>query len=287
MNYENMNLDDLFKEADTCEAKLDFAATISIYREALKRELPIAARLKALDGLTRTLLNAKDLDGAEKAATEMCEFLAATFGATHKNVGLGLNRLIRVATDKNELARAADLGKQAVEIFQKAVSDAPDDKKGAAKQQLAAAYFALANNCFNSKDYGGAEEASRSALDLWLEIEGDKGLTVANLCNNLGRIVEIQGRRDEGIELHKQAVAIRREILGDHQDTAFSLGNLGTSYAESGQLTEAISILREAVDIYDKLGMGGTPAVESHRQNLKTCMQTLDEQGKKYKCCSM
>ncbi len=49
--------------------------------------------------------------------------------------------------------------------------------------------------------------------------------------NNLGRLYEECGQLDRGIALHRKAVALRQDVLGDHEDTAFSLGNLGVALA--------------------------------------------------------
>ena len=60
----------------------------------------------------------------------------------------------------------------------------------------------------------------------------------------------------EGIALHRQAVALRTRLLGDHEDTAFSLGNLGVALASGGEWQEAAATLEQAVAMYEKLGLG-------------------------------
>ncbi|MEG6503555.1 DUF4125 family protein, partial [Desulfovibrio sp. 1214_IL3152] len=96
---------------------------------------------------------------------------------------------------------------------------------------------------------------------------------------NLGRLYEERGLLAAGIDWHRQAVSLRRKVCGEHEDTAFSLGNLGVALASDGQWSEAARTLEEAVACYDRLGKGRSVEAESYRKNLDLCRRALAEQG--------
>ena len=91
--------------------------------------------------------------------------------------------------------------------------------------------------------------------------------------NNLGRICEERGQLAEGIALHRQAVALRRELRGEHEETAFSLGNLGVALASAGQWDEAAATLQDSVSMYDRLGLGMGAEAQGYKKNLEICHQ--------------
>ena len=70
-------------------------------------------------------------------------------------------------------------------------------------------------------------------------------------------------------------MAIRKELLGDHTETAFSLGNLGVALATAGQWQEAVDTLQEALDCYARAGHTTGPYIEGYRKNLEICRHAL------------
>jgi len=112
------------------------------------------------------------------------------------------------------------------------------------------------------------------ALAIW---QGHAGFAqrIGVCLNNLGRICEERGQTEQGIALHRQALALRQRSLGEHEDTAFSLGNLGVALAAAGYWAEAAARLREAVALYGKLGRGDSAEAQSYRSNLAICEQTI------------
>ena len=67
----------------------------------------------------------------------------------------------------------------------------------------------------------------------------------------------------------------RKELLGDHTETAFSLGNLGVALATAGQWQEAVDTLQEALDCYARAGHTTGPDIEGYRKNLEICRHAL------------
>lgn len=122
--------------------------------------------------------------------------------------------------------------------------------------------------------YDEAETLITQAKELWEQELGHESLPVSTCLNNLGRICEETDRLEEGIRWHRAAVALRRRLLGEHPETAFCLGNLGTAYAFGGQLENAEQALGEAVAMFEKCGDGGHD-VEGYRKNLDICRKVL------------
>ena len=63
--------------------------------------------------------------------------------------------------------------------------------------------------------------------------------------------------------------------MGEHEDTAFSLGNLGVALASDGQWEEAAAVLAEAMGLYTRLGKGESPEAVGYRANLAVCREAL------------
>ena len=67
--------------------------------------------------------------------------------------------------------------------------------------------------------------------------------------DNLANILQYEGRYAEAERLHRETLDVQRRVLGpDHPDTADSPYNLGCMMVRKGDLKEALSLLREAVD---------------------------------------
>ncbi len=96
-----------------------------------------------------------------------------------------------------------------------------------------------------------AEDAS-AALDRL----GEAPLMRAELANYLGSLATNQGRYEDGIRHHAEALEIRERELGDsHTTVGISLNNLGNAYDRAGKLDEAEDYLQRALGIFeDTLG---------------------------------
>ncbi len=70
----------------------------------------------------------------------------------------------------------------------------------------------------------------------------------ATALNNLGVVVSDMGEYAEAIRLHRQCLAVRRE-LGDRVGIASSLINLATALVDQGDDTQTVALLKEALTI--------------------------------------
>ena len=71
-----------------------------------------------------------------------------------------------------------------------------------------------------------------------------------DLLNHLGVIAHDQGKFDEAIALHREALAVRQEALGpEHPDCGHSLMELGLSLHAAGKWEEAVASVEESVKV--------------------------------------
>ncbi|MGL1932399.1 MAG: tetratricopeptide repeat protein [Desulfotalea sp.] len=140
-------------------------------------------------------------------------------------------------------------------------------------------YVAIGYNALGAKQYDqgnwqGARLSIEQAYIIWRESKGEKSLEVASCANNLGRIYESLGDMKKGIEMHREALSLRAELLGEnHVDTGMSLLGLGTALASNGQLAEAGQIFTRGITLFSNLGMNDSPEINACRANLILCQE--------------
>ena len=139
--------------------------------------------------------------------------------------------------------------------------------------------FARSWAAYSQGELKEAEEFTLKAKAIWEQEMGPESLPVSTCMNNLGRICEETDRAEEGIEWHRKALALRQKLLGDHPETAFCYGNLGTALAANGQFEEAIDVLSAAINLFEKCGNTNGHDVEGYRKNLDVCVAALTRPG--------
>ena len=232
-------------------------------------------RAAILEGTARVLLA---LGRGKEAVSAMEESLALLRNAYGSSSPLTLNLMQNLAhlwLETGNYGKCEALGLEAVAACEAAF--------GGHSPRLASALLHLSAVYYRQQQWDRAEQCLQRARNIW-EGHARAGKTLPDqqlgtCLNNLGRLYEERGLLAAGIDWHRQAVALRREVCGAHEDTAFSLGNLGVALASDGQWDEAARTLEEAVACYDSLGKGSSAEAESYRKNLELCRRALSEQG--------
>ncbi len=262
-----MQLDAVFQqrlnEARTLFAEGKAPAAEKIYRELLVPDLPAGGRILVQDGLARCLHVQGRMDEADEAFRESLRHLEELFGPDHIHVAGGLQNLARLRSERGEWEEAALLGERALDILRRGLP--PDDLR------IADALLNLSSHQYAAKKYEIAEANLKAAMKLWEAREGRRCFGVSTCLNNLGRICEERGETRQGVLYHQEAVSIRKEILGDHPETAFSLGNYGAALAGDAQWDKAAQALEEALACYERLGLADSPDAATCRSNLSMC----------------
>lgn len=246
-----------FHEAETLfRMVLDLAASERI---AERNTIPV------LDGLGRCLFAQKKWDDAEDAFQRILAILRVYFGDTHNNIALALQNLARVRSARGEHTSAIELGRKAVDIL--------STNLGPAHPRVAQALFSLSGIKYTAKEFVEAGEDIKASLRIWEKTNGPECNEVALCLSNLARVHEELNEPLQGARLHGRVATLRKKLLGDHPDTAFSLANYGSSLAEAGCLYEAINALQEALDCYERIGGADSPQAEICRRNLQHCKE--------------
>ena len=98
-----------------------------------------------------------------------------------------------------------------------------------------------------------AEDLYRKALRA-ITTRQDGSIAEADVRSDLAALLTDRARYAEAEALHREALALRRTLLGDrHPETAVSLGNLGSAVQWQGRFTKAMPYLEEALSIREEV----------------------------------
>jgi tetratricopeptide (TPR) repeat protein len=105
------------------------------------------------------------------------------------------------------------------------------------------------------QDLGRLDEAltmCSSALEIFNKASGDKQKSIAICHNNMGNILEEQGKPDEAMEHYSMGLAITLETEGETSRAANFLGNIGAVMIRQNKLDEAMEKYFSALRIYER-----------------------------------
>ena len=228
-------------------------------------------RALALEGLGRTLLALKRPQEACATMEQALDLSRSVFGnSSLLTLGI-LQNFAHVQLESGNARQSEALGREAASLCEAV--------HGANSPHLAEALLHLSAACYRQQKLEDAQHCLQRAMQIW-QAQPEPSPRLGTCLNNLGRIEEEKGNHAQGIALHRQAVALRRSLLGEcHEDTAFSLGNLGVALAASGQWLEAADVLESALACYARLGKHRSAEAEGYRQNLAVCRKALGQQS--------
>ncbi|WP_426756105.1 tetratricopeptide repeat protein [Myxococcus sp. Y35] len=120
--------------------------------------------------------------------------------------------------------------------------------------------------------YGQLAEAEREALQ-GLEFSrrrnGPDSLRTPNLLHQLGRIRFGQGRYEDSLKLHREALALRERVLGpDNPALVTSYNRVASALMEMGRLSEAVSAWRRALALQEASSTPESPPLATVLLNL-------------------
>lgn len=216
-----------------------FRESLAVRREIYGDRHPQVAR--SLQGIGDILRDTGDYDGAEpliREAIEICRPLAADacpkYEMTLNNLGLLLSEVGRYDEAEPLLVEALERSRR---------------RFGPESEETGFALHNYAQHLKWKGDFAPAEVLYRQALDLRLKLYGETQET-ASTMSNLGVMLAQSDRVEEGGDLIRRALDIRRRVLGDeHPDTSLNINNMGMVYFVSGRFDEAETYLQEALEI--------------------------------------
>ncbi len=103
----------------------------------------------------------------------------------------------------------------------------------------------------DQKDYAGAETHFREVLQIDRAVSGERHADVASDLHNLAWFLhKYRGRSAEAEQVSRQAVAMRRDLLGaKHPHTASSVRQLADILSGRGQYAAAVPLYRESLRV--------------------------------------
>ncbi|KAF7175615.1 hypothetical protein CNMCM7691_009180 [Aspergillus felis] len=97
-------------------------------------------------------------------------------------------------------------------------------------------------------DLNEAEDMAIKALKMRETLFGKESFETLSSISLLGLVLDDQGKYDEALVMHRQAVAGFKKLLGtDHRSSLVSLNNLGLVLRSRGEYEEAETMLRKAL----------------------------------------
>jgi len=180
---------------------------------------------------------ARERDRARAAADRALafqEFIERTLLAADPAIGFGVDTTI-------------------VEALEAATVDQEESLAGQPEVQAAVRY-ALGSAYFKLGRYDEAAPLLRQALSARRELPGVDSLDVADSAVRVGELEQVQGNYEQAEALILEGIATRRELLGDHIDTAYALERLAMLYRDLGRYDEAGPVIAEAVAVRRALG---------------------------------
>jgi tetratricopeptide (TPR) repeat protein len=124
--------------------------------------------------------------------------------------------------------------------------------------------------------YDQARVAHERALAIRESQLGPDHLETAQSLNNLGNTLRYQGANERARTVEERALAIRQARLGNHQDTAWTLSDLGLVLRELGDLDGDVALNEQALPIFETCLGPDHPATAHCVSRLATA---LTEQG--------
>jgi len=235
--------------------------------ELAAQELSPTEIFFVLDMYQKTLHATERLDEALLAAEKQLKILNENFPEKLIYKAQIFQNTALLYTQMENFPDAIHNASQAIDIF----SEKPEYEK-----HLASALCIISSAHYHSNDFASAEKELFQALAIWQKEEADPRHFQASTCyNNLGRIYENLEQHDKAISYHTKAVDLRKELLGEHPETAFCLGNRGTAYGTMGEWRKASLDLQEAINIYRKVGMGESGIARAYQANLDIASKAL------------
>ncbi|MDD7384369.1 MAG: tetratricopeptide repeat protein [Actinomycetaceae bacterium] len=179
-----------------------------------------------------SLLSYRCSGGGCSTARETPEYAAALdqLGGLHRNLG--------------NLDRAHDIYQQAV--MTSATVFGTDDPNYATTLNNYAGLLRL------RQDFDGADDAYQRAEKVYNATIGPTHVLTISCLNNRGLLRQDQGRFDEALELHHEALRRLRSVPGNEVAEATTLNNIASVHAKMKDYAQARQYMEEASEIYER-----------------------------------
>lgn len=245
------------------------------YRVCLESAVSDSEVMRARYGLGLSLFRQNLFAEARRELSGIADQFPDAIRVAPRLLGSILTFLGRSCIAIDDFQAGIPASRRAVALLSDLYQDSSQSELKDVGEALALACFFCSSAEYQLHDLDQAEVLSKRALSLWERFKGHHCTDVATCLNNLGRICEERGLREQGIAYHREAASIYQDCLGDHPQTAFSLGNLATALAEDGQVREAAALFRRTLSMLAAFGRTEGYDIDGYRHNLAYCEDAL------------
>ncbi len=255
-------------------AEAESAGHHSVRAEAMVHRIEVAGSLQArpeavADWLapTRALVRhvAPDsaLEGRLLVNIGLMRYRQGDYAAavqSHEQAALLLGRVLKEG-DPELLAALVELGRSYWRSGDLATAGRTLERaRELAERELGPDHPILIGVYLNLGNVRGADPALYlRSLDLSTRTFGPGHPSAGLALGNLGSVYLGRADFSGALDMFDRAVAIQRRALGVHPLLAVNLSNLGSTLGSLGRYDEALTVLRESVEIYDRLYPAGHP----------------------------
>jgi CHAT domain-containing protein/tetratricopeptide (TPR) repeat protein len=166
-------------------------------------------------------------------------------GEEHPDTATGYNNLAFCLNAQGKPGKALPLFETALQIWHKVLGE---------EHPLTAEGYNNVALCLNAQGQPGkALPLFKKALQIRRTVLGDDHPYTAASYTNMASSLVAQGESGKALPLYKRALNVRRKVLGnEHPDVAANLHALGLLAARRTEYKEAIRLLQEAAEVYER-----------------------------------
>jgi CHAT domain-containing protein/tetratricopeptide (TPR) repeat protein len=195
----------------------------------------------SLNSLALTLIGLGQLDEPAEILEEVLAIYQSSPTSEHRKIGRTLNNMALLAVETGAMEEARDLLERALAMEEQA--------SGTENPNLSYSLMNLGNILGQVGEYQAAMAHLDRAHRLTANAYGERHPTIGQVHRMRGVAARTAGQLEEAAEYDALALELSRDLYGaDHPASADALYNLATTLADLGRLSEAWSLVTEALE---------------------------------------
>jgi len=223
------------------EAEKLLRETLDIQRRVLGPEHPDT--LRSMSALTNILRPQGHFPEAEQLARETLDIQRRVLGPEHPSTLMSMSFPGEILLQEGRYPEAEKVERQALEIQRRVLGSGHTDTL---RSMTSLGYMLLYDG---HGSYAESEKLLQEALATQSRVFGPEHSTTLRTQGFLAMSLLYEGRSVQAEKMQREVLAIQRRVLGpEHMDTAASTYNLALVEVHSHKTSEALLLLREAVE---------------------------------------
>jgi non-specific serine/threonine protein kinase/serine/threonine-protein kinase len=223
------------------EAEKLLSQTLDVQRRVLGPEHPDT--LKSMSALTNILRPEGHFPEAEQLARETLDIQRRVLGPEHPSTLMSMSFLGEILLEEGRYPEAEKVERQALEIQRRVLGSGHTDTL---RSMTSLGYILLYDGHGN---YAESEKLLQEALATQSRVFVPEHSTPLRTQGFRAMSLLYEGRLVQAEKMQREVLAIQRRVLGpENMDTAASTYNLALVKVHLGQTSEALLLLREAVE---------------------------------------